>query len=90
MAIHDVGVEHRDFVPQHVLLKDGHKPFIVDFQSSIEHECQRTTDIVEGALAPNEFHFDCSEIYRYTFDNCIWRAGPCSPVHAPTPRDDVS
>lgn len=74
MEIHDAGLEHRDFEPRNVLVKDGHI-FVVDFESATEHECGRTMDIVEGALPPNEFYFDCWELYRYAYENCIWRAG---------------
>lgn len=60
-------------------MKNG-RPFIIDFEYAEPHECQRAGDIVEGVKAPDWSDFGCGEIYKFCYDNKVWRTGEHSSV----------
>lgn len=78
MAIHACNLQHNNFEPENIVFDDDDKPYVVDFRHATDHYCECDLEgvpIEEGACAPDEIEFGCSEIYRYTYDNGIWRPG---------------
>lgn len=75
LELHERGIQHGDFAEHNIVIDEDGKPFIVDFEHAETHECERTEDIIEGAIAPDKWDFGCYEIFDFCYDHRIWRTG---------------
>ncbi|KDQ19088.1 hypothetical protein BOTBODRAFT_28580 [Botryobasidium botryosum FD-172 SS1] len=85
MAVHKAGIMHRDLVERNIVILDG-RPFIIDFESAIPHECL-APKIFIGGPRPYKFEFKCDELYWFCGDEVadLWSPGRVYYFEQPVP-----
>jgi len=72
MDIHNEGVQHNDFAERNVVVRDGKRPFIVDFELAIAHDCGMCMEIVFHDPEPCLADFGCRELHSAANKMLVW------------------
>ena len=75
MLIHRAGIRHNDIRGPNVCFLADSGPYIIDFEHAQRHTCRRALNVQEGAIAPDQYDFQCDEIWELANDLEIWRPG---------------
>lgn len=74
IRLHKAGIEHNDLDEDNIIFHKN-RWFLIDFEEANKHKCGGRMAINEGAIAPPETAFGCSELWNLAMDLGVWRTG---------------
>ncbi|OBZ75028.1 hypothetical protein A0H81_05291 [Grifola frondosa] len=54
-------------------MDENYRPYIIDFESAEQHDCQKSMDIVFNTEEPKWEEFNCDELYEACIEAQAWR-----------------
>ncbi|GBE89759.1 hypothetical protein SCP_1700840 [Sparassis crispa] len=83
--IHRHGVQHNDVRECNIVVSEGGRPIIIDFDVAQEHDCKLQMDIKFDQVKPDVYEFGCHELHRAAVSADAWlpRVIPYLWYHVP-------